>query len=60
METIKNDKLTLTISGHGAELLSIKDNGERSICGKATLPIGDGVRLFFFLSWAQCGTTLTA
>ena len=27
METIKNDKLTLTISEHGAELLSIKDNG---------------------------------
>lgn len=27
MEQIKNDKLTLTISEHGAELLSIKDNG---------------------------------
>lgn len=27
METIKNDKLTLTILEHGAELLSIKDNG---------------------------------
>lgn len=27
MEQITNDKLTLTISEHGAELLSIKDNG---------------------------------
>ena len=27
METIKNDKLTLTVSEHGAELQSIKDNG---------------------------------
>lgn len=27
MEQIKNDKLTLTINPHGAELVSIKDNG---------------------------------
>ena len=27
METITNDKLTITISEHGAELLSVKDNG---------------------------------
>lgn len=27
MEQIKNDKLTLTVSEHGAEMVSIKDNG---------------------------------
>ena len=60
MEQIKNDQLTLEISSLGAELQSIKDaNGNEYLWDGDDNP-APATLLSSSLSYADCGTILTA
>lgn len=49
MEQIKNNKLTVTVSKHGAELQSIKDANGKSTFGK--LILNSGIVITFFIPY---------